>query len=127
RRVGCVTMPRGPIENEQRAGFAARQHLPPVFGSQICKGVLRGAGPSVRVRHEAGCSVVGPKLIDHQDEAEERPVSGTARNVNVQLLGGRARSQRPRVQRTELERSANDAATRFQQRWKYVEVVELRS
>jgi hypothetical protein len=29
------------------------------------------------------------------------------------------------VERTELKRSADDSAARFQQRWKYVEVVEL--
>ena len=71
------------------------------------------------------CSVVGAKLIDHQDEAEERPVGGVARDVHVQFLGWRARPQRPRGERTELERSADDAVARFQQRWKYIEVVEL--
>ena len=125
RRVCGVAMPRGPVEDEQRARIAARQHLPGVFGPQICKGVLRRARPPVRARHEAGCAVVGPKLIDHQDEAEERPIGGAARNVNVQVLGGRARPQRPRVQRTELERSADDAAARLEQRRKYVEGVEL--
>ena len=84
-----------------------------------------GARPPVRARHEAGRAVVGPKLIDHQDEAEERPIGGVAPNVNVQFLGGRARPQRPRVQRTELERSADDAAARLEQGRKYVEVVEL--
>ena len=47
-----------------------------------------------------------------------------ARHVNVQFLGGRTRPQSPRVQRTELERPADDPAARVKEWRKHVKVVE---
>ena len=76
----------------------------------------------MRARDEACGAVVGSKLVDHQNEAEEWPVGRFAPNVDVELLGGGVRSQRSPEERAELERPANDATACFQQRRKYVDV-----
>jgi len=44
----------------------------------------------------------------------------------MQLLGWCVGPQRPRVERAELERAADDTSARLEQRGKYVQVVELR-
>jgi hypothetical protein len=48
------------------------------------------ASPPVRTRDETGRSVIGSELVDHQDEADERPVGGVATHVSVQFLRCRA-------------------------------------
>jgi hypothetical protein len=89
-----MAMPGGPVEDDQGARRAAREHLVIVFGTRIWDGVLRVARPPMRARDEACGAVVGSKLVDHQDEAEERPVGRFAPNVDVELLGRGMRSQR---------------------------------
>jgi hypothetical protein len=44
----------------------------------------------------------------------------------MQFLGRCVGPQRPRVERTEFERAADDTCARLEQRGKYVQVVELR-
>ena len=122
-----MAVPCRSIEDQKRARGTARQHLPFVIGSKISQAVRWRAGPSVRARQETGRAVVGPKVINHQDEAEERPVGGISPNIYVQVLGRRVGPQRPRVKRTQLERPADDTAARLEQGRKYVEVVECRS
>ena len=64
----------------------------------------------MRARHEASRAVVGPEFIDHQNEAEKRPIGGFTLDVNMQVLGGHARPHRPRVERAQLEWPADDEA-----------------
>jgi hypothetical protein len=82
------------------------------------------ASPPVRTRDETGRSVIGSELVDHQDEADERPVGGVAPHVRVQFLRGRAWPQRPRQKRTELEWTADHGVARPEQGWEHVDVVE---
>jgi len=55
--------------------------------------VRRCAQPAVRSWNEARCAIVDSKFIDHQNEADERPIDGVARNINMQLLGKAVRAE----------------------------------
>jgi len=79
----------------------------------------------MRSRHEARRSVVGPEFIDHQDEAEKRPIGGFTVDIDVQVLRGHARPYRPRVERAQLEWPADDEAARLEQRREDVDGIEL--
>jgi len=108
-----MVVPHGPIEDNERAGWTTSQHLTVVVGLKIRDGVLWHARPVMRPRHEAGCAILRPEIIDHQDEAQKGPIGGVARNIDVQLSAARMRLDRPRMQRTEFERPPNDAAARI--------------
>jgi hypothetical protein len=57
--------------------------------------VLRDAHPALRSGNETRGAIVDSKLIDHQNEADERPIDGVARNINVQLLRNAVRAEAP--------------------------------
>jgi hypothetical protein len=81
----------------------------------------------VRAWHEPRCPVVGPELINHQDETEKRPVGGVTPNIDVQALDWRMGPERSGVERTELEGPADHETARLEQRGKDVQTLELGS
>src|SRR5215467_9520137 len=79
----------------------------------------------VRFRHEAGGAIIRPKLIDHKDKAEERPIDRVALNVSVQFPAARISMKRPSMKRTKLERAPDNLAACLEQRREYVQRIKL--
>ena len=82
-------------------------------------------------RCEPGTKRVAPLSHRKSSTIRMNPSSGQSaesrRTSTCSSWAGDVRAHRSRVQRTELERSTDDAAARIEQRGIYVEVVELRT
>jgi hypothetical protein len=110
------------MEDDYRPCRTARAYL---VASPVFQFVGR-VGPQVRTRHEARGTVVRLKLVNHQDEADQRLAFGVPPDIRVQRLCRGARFQSSRQHRAELEWLAHNPETGCQQRRVDVQPIELR-
>jgi hypothetical protein len=98
-----------------------------MVGAHVGHRLFRRLRLTVRPRYDTGRAVIGPEVVDHENEAEQRPVGRLTLHVDVQLLVWRARAHRAPDERAELEGAAYHAAASIQQRRKEQQGLEYAS